>query len=57
MGGRRHVPDWGGSVNGSRGFFVEIDSYAIAFLRCKAGKVTRWGLFLMREVQLYFLSL
>ena len=41
------------------GFFVEMDSYAIAFLRtCSSGwgkkEVTRWGLFLRRGVNSSF---
>ena len=37
-------------------FFVEIDSYAIASLATHVVRgVTRWGLFLMREVRLLFL--
>ena len=35
------------------GFFVEIDSHAIASLAVQAvGRVTRWGLFLMRGVHI-----
>jgi len=44
---------WG--CSGRWGFFVEIDSYAIASLTTQvASVVTRWGLFLMREVHLHF---
>jgi hypothetical protein len=40
------------------GILVEIDSYAIALLVMQmAGVVTRWGLFLMRGVQFFLLSL
>lgn len=35
----------------SRSIVMRLPSYA------SAGEVTRWGLFLMREVQLHFLSL
>ena len=43
------------------GFFVEMDSYAIAFLRpCSSGwekkEVTRWGLFLRRGVPFFVFS-
>ena len=37
------------------GFFVEIESYAIACLAASVvGQVTRWGLFLMREVHIFW---
>jgi len=45
---------WG--CSGSWSFFVEIDSYAIASLAMQmVGAVTRWGLFLVRGVQPFFL--
>ncbi|KAM3072254.1 hypothetical protein ACMFMG_009070 [Clarireedia jacksonii] len=45
-------------ANGRRGLFVEIDSYAIAFLILKGRRmVTRWGLFLMRGVHFIFESI
>jgi len=39
------------------GLFVEIDSYAIALCAMQmVDEVTRWGLFLMREVHTLFLG-
>lgn len=47
---------WGCCVVG--GFLVEIDSYAIALLAMQVVRlVTRWGLFLVRGVQSFFLGL
>lgn len=42
------------------GFFVEMDSYAIAFLRTRSSgwekkEVTRWGSFLRRGVHIRFI--
>jgi len=43
-----------GDAVGARDFFVERDSYAIAFLAARAvGRVTRWGLFLIRGVHFF----
>jgi hypothetical protein len=38
----------------SLNLFVVIDSYAIASLHASGWEVTRWGLFLMREVHFLF---